>query len=64
MRYKEIVNETATAGGTAAGGVATANMALGAGDPAASIYYTKKKKKKEGKMPIIRRPNPIESQKD
>jgi len=71
MRYSEIINETASCGGSSAGGVATAMSGLGAGDPAASIYYTKrkngkfssKKKKKEDKMAIIRRPNLLDNQK-
>lgn len=64
MRYKEIIKETATAGGTSAGGVATMNAGLGAGNPAASIYHDTGKKKKKDKMPIIRRPGPVESKKD
>lgn len=73
MRYKEIftndkefeaVTETATAGASCAGGIATALGGLGAGDPKASIYYDKKKKDdneqdesvSEDELPIIRRP--------
>ena len=65
MRYNEIINETASAGGSCAGGIATAVSGLGGGDPAASIYYdTGKKKKKKKEATIIRRQSPIESQKD
>ena len=64
MRYKELMNETASAGGSCAGGVGTINMGLGAGDPKASIYYNSKKKDKKDKMTIIRRPSLNDSQKD
>lgn len=49
------VTETSTAGGSCAGGIATAVSGLGAGDPKASIYYSKKKTKKSNKLPIIKR---------
>ncbi len=62
MRYKEIIRETSTAGGTSAGSVATVTGGLGAGDPKASIYHHKTKKTK--KLPLIRRVNTENNQKD
>jgi len=61
MRWSEIVNETASAGASSAGGVATCVGGLGAGfDPNGhkGIYDTaerKKKRKKAKTSPIIRR---------
>lgn len=68
MRYKELVNETASCGGSSAGGVAALASGLGAGDPASSIYYKpgstqRKSKKKKDKMTIIRRPSTEDNQK-
>lgn len=53
MRYTEIINETSSAGGSCAGGVATAVSGLGAGDPKASIYYSAKNKDKKKKESLL-----------
>lgn len=60
MRWSEIVNETSTAGGTAAGNVAVSVGGIGAGfDPNGhmGIYdgAIKKKKKKSESVAVIRR---------
>lgn len=61
MRWKEIVNETATAGASASGNVATCVGGIGAGfDPQGhkGIYDTaerKKKRKKAESVVVIRR---------
>jgi len=62
-KSKGNLGETASAGGTSAGGVATVVGGIGSGftdDDSASIYNKKKKKNKnEEKVAIIRRPAPI-----